>query len=661
MFGNLSRLCVITLCVYCLGTAAGILSSQDCASANFLFQSNFTSNEGTATLIKGLDSFNPKERRNAALSLQKLSQRNSRQELILSSESSELQRIIPRCKELDMAIDALANTSDDIDVRVREASVAALCEIGKENLLLLDSVLFQSGKNKHISDILEKQKTTLIIQLTKSTRDQERRVASAADKAIHLIKRNTKKKQELTTLDLVEFENKSDGLKSEPSISETSSPTSRDAGEPAGFVNTESKGNPIPYSISGYAESENYRGMSSHYSDSAGTDKTSPRKAEVHAKLNMAFETESVMLKSIVHGYGYMPGSNITDPGYENRVYIPELYVSYITPEFDIQAGRQIIKWGTADTLNPTSYFCPYDLTENFLKEDDELFLGVYALNGKILFNDYSLQAIISPVHTPAKLPSNDSPWQLTFPPVNLGAMVLPNRGVQSAQKLDTSLDNTGCGLRFTGTKYGMDFSFSYYRGPDKDVILKPELVMDMTNPANAHIVMVPQYDIISTVGGDVAFTVSNITFQAEATWTKDKPAVTDYTQTGGRTFMEKTGFLFWDAGGTWISDNNCTVILEYIDGFYTNNHNRYLSPLLSKLISGTLTKKFLNDHLTVEVKGLYNTSQKDSLLIPSIEWDFQNGFHMKLAGGIFSGQSDTLFGSYNDRDILNLTLRYYF
>lgn len=647
----------MTLCVYCLVTAEGILSHQDCAIANFFFDSN----EETATLIKGLDSFNPKERRNAALSLQKLSQRNAGQELIQSSETSELQRIITRCKELEMAIDALANTSDDIDARVREASVAALGEFGKENILLLDSIHFQFGKNKHISDILEKQKTTLIIQLTKATRDPERRVASAADKAIHLIRRNTKKKQELTTLDLAEFESKSDGLKSEPSISDTSSPPPGYGDKPDGFVSTETNDKPKLYSISGYAESENYRGMSSHYSDSAGTDKTSPRKVEAHAKLNMAFETESVMLKSIIHGYGYMPGRGMTDPGYENRVYIPELYVSYITPEFDIQAGRQIIKWGTADTLNPTSYFCPYDLTENFLKEDDELFLGVYALNGKILFNDYSLQAIISPVHTPAKLPSNDSPWQLIFPPVNLGAMVLPNRGVEPAQKLDTSLDNTGCGLRFTGTKYGMDFSLSYYRGPDRDVILKPELVMDMTNPANTHIVMVPQYDIISTIGGDVAFTVSNITFQAEATWTKDKTAVTDYTQTGGQTFMEKTGFVFWDAGGTWISDNNYTVILEYIDGFYTNNHNRYLQPLFSNLLSGTITKKILDDHLTLELKGLYNTSRKDSLCIPSVEWDFQNGFHIKLAGGIFSGLPDTLFGSYNKRDIINMTLRYYF
>ena len=491
-------------------------------------------------------------------------------------------------------------------------------------------------------------------ELTRATRDEDRRVASAADKAIFSLKPSPD-----TPPRLVDAGAKTDGSQSvTPALN--ASPSSKEPDAAGDIFNTGTKDTPKPYSVSGYAESEDYIGLNTNYTDSDGKEKACPRKAEAHVKLNMTCGTESILLKTTVNGYGYMAGFGMTSPGYENTVIVPELYASYVKPGFDIQAGKQVIRWGTADTVNPTSYFNPYDLTENFLKDNDELFRGVYALAGKILFNDYSFQAVITPGHTPALLPSSNSPWQLVFPNVTLGAITLPNKGVQTTETLDTSLNNTGCGLRFTGNGHGMDFSLSCYRGPDRDVILKPELVMDMTNPANAHIVMVPQYDIISSVGGDIAFTVSNITFQAEATWTKDKPAPTDYTRTSGTSFMEKNGFLFWDVGGTWISDNNFTVIVEYIDGSYTKDPNRYMTPLFSKLVSTTITKKILDDHLTIGLKGLYGTARKDSLLMPSLEWDFQNGFHIKLAGGIFFGPPDTLFGSYNERDIISLMVRYY-
>jgi hypothetical protein len=336
--------------------------------------------------------------------------------------------------------------------------------------------------------------------------------------------------------------------------------------------------------------------------------------------------------------------------------------VSCVTPRFDIQAGKQIIKWGTADTINPTSYFNPYDLSENLLKDNDELYRGVYALTGRIMLNDSSLQAVIIPFHTPARLPGNDSPWQLTFPSQHIGCMTLPVVLEESTDNLKTSFENTAFGLRYTRSRQGMDCSLSFYHGPDRDVVLKPEFMFDPLNPAQAHIAMIPQYMLVNTVGADIAVPVSDITFQVEAAWTPDKSAATDTAKTGETaSHLEKTGYLFWDAGVTWIVNSNTSVIFEYLEGDYLKNSNRYFAPLFTNLLSLTVTRRLFDDKLTLELKSLFNTAHKDSLLMPSIDLTIINNLHIKLGGGIFSGSPDTLFGSCDKRDIVSLKLKYFF
>jgi hypothetical protein len=332
---------------------------------------------------------------------------------------------------------------------------------------------------------------------------------------------------------------------------------------------------------------------------------------------------------------------------------VSELFVSCVKPGFDIQVGKQIIKWGKADAINPTSYFNPYDLTENLLKDDDELFPGIPALSGKILFGDYSLKAVIAPFHTPPEFPEPKSPWAFSYP----DTLLLPTTFRNKSKDIYTSAENTGLGLRFTGATSGLDFSVSCYHGPDRDITLVPEL-----NGDHSTIEISPHYEVINTLGADIAVSYGNFTFQGEATFTRDKPAVPDPLKTGVFPHkVETEPFVYWTGGVTWLTPSDYTIIVEYIEGFYTRGNNYYYEPFFSGLVSASLKKQFFNETFSVDIQGLYNINHKDSVVMPEFEWSLSDSLKLSLLATIFSGKRTTLFGSYEKNDNAGLKLKYFF
>ncbi|MCK4579157.1 MAG: hypothetical protein KAU50_10230, partial [Candidatus Marinimicrobia bacterium] len=102
--------------------------------------------------------------------------------------------------------------------------------------------------------------------------------------------------------------------------------------------------------------------------------------------------------------------------GLEFREAYLDLY-EFGLDNLDLRVGRQIISWGTADALNPTSNLSPDDLEDiyNFGAQ-----LGTNAINATYYIGDANLNAVYIPVFTPATLPFGD------FAEALAGPMTLP-------------------------------------------------------------------------------------------------------------------------------------------------------------------------------------------------------------------------------------------
>ncbi|HZU23919.1 MAG TPA: hypothetical protein VFA04_00260 [Bryobacteraceae bacterium] len=133
---------------------------------------------------------------------------------------------------------------------------------------------------------------------------------------------------------------------------------------------------------------------------------------------------------------------------------IRDLNLVYTKGRFTATLGKQFIRWGKSDILNPTDRFAPHD----FLTLTDDYFLGVTAARFMYDTGKDSIDAIVQPWFTPSRTPLLNQRW--TPLPPDTWSDLYANYG--SAYPGRASF-----GVRWNHTGSAAEYSFNYYDGFD--------------------------------------------------------------------------------------------------------------------------------------------------------------------------------------------------
>ncbi|MBI1357406.1 MAG: hypothetical protein GC160_23955 [Acidobacteria bacterium] len=137
-------------------------------------------------------------------------------------------------------------------------------------------------------------------------------------------------------------------------------------------------------------------------------------------------------------------------PTFSFRRFSATAYKGPVT--FDI--GKQLIRWGKTDILNPLDRFAPRD----FLNVTDNDFLGVLAARLTVEEGPHTVELVLQPRFTPSRTPLINQRWvvlpqelQQGPTPVSQGAPYIPG-GVQA-------------GARWSYRGDGYDMTLAFYEG----------------------------------------------------------------------------------------------------------------------------------------------------------------------------------------------------
>lgn len=142
-------------------------------------------------------------------------------------------------------------------------------------------------------------------------------------------------------------------------------------------------------------------------------------------------------------------GRSIEQPAFSLRRFSATLHKGHVTAEL----GRQFIRWGKADILNPTDRFAPKDYLENVINPD---FLGVIAARVTIEAANDSLDLVWQPYFTPARTPLLDQRW--TVIPPQAAGVAIEDLGARYPGR-------SQYGVRWNHIGSGYEYSFSYFDG----------------------------------------------------------------------------------------------------------------------------------------------------------------------------------------------------
>jgi hypothetical protein len=179
-------------------------------------------------------------------------------------------------------------------------------------------------------------------------------------------------------------------------------------------------------------------------------------------------------------------------PAFEIR----RLSAAYARGKLTVEAGKQFIRWGKADVLNPTDRFAPRD----FLNVVDNDFLGVTAARATYGGQSNTIEAVFSPRLTPSRIPLLNQRW--SAPPAGIPVRELPPDFPGGPQ----------FGARWNHIGRAAEYSLSFYNGYD-------HLPLFRIRPGPAGFEARRFYPRMRMFGGDLAAPLPAVTLKAEAAY----------------------------------------------------------------------------------------------------------------------------------------------
>src|SRR4051794_34897574 len=131
---------------------------------------------------------------------------------------------------------------------------------------------------------------------------------------------------------------------------------------------------------------------------------------------------------------------------------VRRLSATYSRGKLTLEAGKQFIRWGKTDVLNPTDRFAPRD----FVNVVDTEFLGITA--GRLTYGTQSdtIDLVFEPRLTPSRVPLLNQRWA-----------VLPQAPFPIAETAPRFPGGPQFGARWNHIGAAVEYSLSFYNGYD--------------------------------------------------------------------------------------------------------------------------------------------------------------------------------------------------
>ncbi len=182
-------------------------------------------------------------------------------------------------------------------------------------------------------------------------------------------------------------------------------------------------------------------------------------------------------------------------PSFEVR----QLNATYSKGKLTVELGKQFIRWGKADLLNPTDRFAPRD----FLTVVDNDFLAITAARVTYGGQSNTIEVVWAPLFTPSRVPLLNQRWS-----------IVPE-GVVLRDVSPQFPGGSQLGARWNHIGKVAEYSLSFYDGHNNLPLFGFQLEPRAPLTLDVH----RYYPQMRMYGGDVAIPLKAVTLKAEAAY----------------------------------------------------------------------------------------------------------------------------------------------
>jgi|GEM_PF-2309930 len=356
-----------------------------------------------------------------------------------------------------------------------------------------------------------------------------------------------------------------------------------------------------------------------------------------------------------------------------------ETYLRLNSSNWDVTIGKQRVRWGKSDQLSPIDTINPQDFRQFITVDLEERTIPSWMLRTRWYGESTGLETIIQPWFESSEIDFFDSDWAFyrnfrkAITSNSLASEQLKDytKAIRIKEdKPNASLENMSAAVRFTWQTEQSDFAVSYhygwealptinrfpiknidYSGDPSDNVLDGVGPTDFTNER-----VEAEYKRQQTIGFEWETVIDPIGFRGEIAHkdnvafisrdlTSERNAVTQLVS--GIDYTSESEWYF-NLQGSWYYIHDFTDKILYYE---ENTVSAF----------GEIRKPILRGNLELATKYNYIFTDGSSYLQPSVKMKYFQNIECEAGAMIFSGDGDSLLGSYDKTDQVYATLKYSF
>jgi len=303
--------------------------------------------------------------------------------------------------------------------------------------------------------------------------------------------------------------------------------------------------------------------------------------------------------------------------------------------------GKQQVVWGEADGLKLLDAINPQSYREFTLDDFDDSRIPLWMVNAEISVGDDSmLQVLLITDTSTHELAPVNSPFNITS-----ALMVpVPPDGVQvdvnPAKSPSGGLKDSDLGIRLVSFVAGWDVSANYlYHYVDTPVV--------RAALTGARVVVDQDYERSHLLGGSASTSLGQWILRSEMAFESDRYLRSEAVFPG----VVKSDVFSFVVGWDWQGWQDQFVSLQYFQGNALDNASQLVVDKRDEKLSFLWESKFLNETLALKYLGLYSVNDQDGFHQVRLTYNYQANMDIYLGGDQFYGNSQGLFGQFDQAD----------
>ncbi|WP_298534920.1 DUF1302 family protein [uncultured Algibacter sp.] len=327
-------------------------------------------------------------------------------------------------------------------------------------------------------------------------------------------------------------------------------------------------------------------------------------------------------------------------------------YQTKIGGNFRIMLGKQQIVWGETDGLKLLDVVNPQNFREFILDGFEDSRIPLWSLKSEFDLDDIAVQLVWIPDNTYHIIPNFDAPYFTSslFPKPPEGVSTIFGQ----VDRPTRFLKDSDAGIKLSTFRSGWDISINYfYYYEDLPAFYNR---LDLGSPSGPSLIIEPEYERQHLIGGTFNKVLGSSTLRGEIAYVFDQNFITtDPNIYNGIV----TSHVYKSAFGIDYIKGEHIISAQLFSNIISDRISVYNRDRFETNTSLKLSRDMMNDNLTADILWIQNYNHGDGYVRPQLSYWINSSVQLLLESTIFYGNTNQLFGQFQDRNRVSIGMKW--